>query len=180
MHSHLTEVFARLDRARSTLRAAVDTIPDSLRQQRPSPDRWSAAEVLEHLSIVERLFTGRIANALQGARASGLGSEGASRVPLPDPIEARVADRVNKRKAPDTALPTGTVNAQTAWQAIEAGHNGLRTLLSSADGLALSDVTVDHPFFGALTVYQWVELIAAHEGRHTEQIKEIAADVAKE
>jgi hypothetical protein len=26
-----------------------------------------------------------------------------------------------------------------------------------------------------MNVYQWVELMAAHEGRHTEQIKEIAA-----
>jgi len=26
-----------------------------------------------------------------------------------------------------------------------------------------------------MTVYQWVELIAAHEGRHTEQIKDIGA-----
>jgi len=32
-----------------------------------------------------------------------------------------------------------------------------------------------HPFFGTLTIYQWIELMAAHEGRHTEQIREIAA-----
>lgn len=162
------------------MRESVDAIPDSLRRQRPAPERWSTAEVLEHLSIVERLFTGRIANALEAARASGLGSEAAARVPLPEPIELRVADRVNKRNAPEPAKPTGTLDAQAAWQAIEAGHEGLRMLLGSADGLALSEVTVDHPFFGAMTVYQWVELMAAHEGRHTEQIKEIGADLGKE
>ena len=35
-----------------------------------------------------------------------------------------------------------------------------------------------HPFFGTMTVYQFAELIAAHEGRHTEQIKEIARNLA--
>ena len=34
---------------------------------------------------------------------------------------------------------------------------------------------VCEPFFGTMTVYQWVELMAAHEGRHTKQIREIAA-----
>ena len=37
---------------------------------------------------------------------------------------------------------------------------------------------LDHPFFGAMTVYQFIELIAAHEGRHTEQITEIGRTLA--
>ena len=35
-----------------------------------------------------------------------------------------------------------------------------------------------HPFFGTMTLYQFVELMAAHEGRHTEQIKDIARALA--
>jgi hypothetical protein len=173
MHSHLTEVFSRLDQSRASLRASVDAIAPPLRQQRPEPERWSAAEVLEHLSIVERLFTGRIAAAIEAARANGLEREAANRAPLPEPIETRMADRVNKRHAPDTAKPTGTLDAQAAWEAVESGHHRLRTLVGGADGLALSQVSVDHPFFGPMNIYQWVELMAAHEARHTEQIKEI-------
>ena len=55
MHPHLHDVFSRLDQSRAALAAAVDTIAPPLRQQRPDADRWSAAEVLEHLSIVERI-----------------------------------------------------------------------------------------------------------------------------
>jgi hypothetical protein len=62
----------------------------------------------------------------------------------------------------------------TGWAALENGHDALRAMVVAADGLALSQVTLDHPFFGTMTVYQWIELMAAHEGRHTEQIKEIA------
>jgi DinB family protein len=177
MHSHLEEVFSRLDRARAALRAAVDTVPESARAVKPAPDRWSAAEVVEHLSIVERIFGERIEKAIQ-ARAAGLDRETADRVTLPDQIEARMADRVNKRNAVEAARPTGALACDAAWTAFEHGHERVRAAVVAADGLALGEVTVDHPFFGTLTIYQWIELMAAHEARHTEQIREIAASLA--
>ena len=177
MHPHLEDVFSRLDRARGALRAAVDSVPRDARDTRPAPDRWSAAEVVEHLSIVERIFGERIEKAIQD-RAAGLDREGAERAKLPDPIETRMADRVNKRNAVEAALPTGTLTCEAAWAAFAKGHERVSAAVGAADGLALGEVTVDHPFFGTLTIYQWIELMAAHEGRHTEQIKEIAASLA--
>ena len=173
MHTHLTEVLSRLDGARAALRGALEAIPAPLQRQRPAPDRWSAAEVIEHLTLVERIFGGRIVRAIDTARSSGLAPKAHPRTALPDAIEQRMSDRVNKRQAPETAQPTGTVDVAAGWAALEGGHATLRAALSRCDGLALSQVTLDHPFFGTMTVYQWVELMAAHEGRHTEQIKEI-------
>ena len=175
MHTHLTEVLARLDEARTSLRGAIDAVPPALQRQRPGADRWSAAEVLEHLTLVEHLFGGRIVKAIDAARSSGLATETHPRAPLPDPVAQRMSDRVNKRQAPEPAQPTGTIDVATGWAALENCHTTLRDALAGCDGLALSQVTLDHPFFGTMTVYQWVELMAAHEGRHTEQIKEIAA-----
>ena len=177
MHSHLEAVFARLDRSRAALRAAVDSVSREARETRPAPDCWSTAEVVEHLSIVERIFGERIEKAIE-ARAAGLDRENADRVKLPDPIEARMGDRVNKRKAVDAALPTGALSCEAAWAAFAHGHERVRAAVGAADGLALGDVTLDHPFFGTLTIYQWIELMAAHEARHTEQIKEIASALA--
>src|SRR5262245_8229305 len=177
MHTHLTEVLSRLDRARATLRSAVDAIPPAQQRQRPAPDRWSAAEVLEHLTMVERIFGGRIIKAVDEARTAGLASEAHPRSPLPDPVEQRMADRVNKRQAPETAHPTGNVDVATGWATLQSNDAALRAALAGCDGLALSQVTLDHPSFGTMTVYQWVELMAAHEGRHTEQIREIAAAI---
>ena len=177
MHTHVTEVLSRLDRARATLRGAIDAIPAAKQRQRPAADRWSAAEVLEHLTLVEAIFGGRIVHAVTAAK-SGLSPESTPRAPLPDDVEQRMGDRVNKRKAPDTAQPTGAVDVAAGWAALEGNQATLRAALEGCDGLALSQVTLDHPFFGTMTVYQWVELMAAHEGRHTEQIKEIAAALA--
>jgi hypothetical protein len=174
MHTHLTDVLSRLDSARASLRGAIDAVPPAMQRQRPAADRWSCAEVLEHLTLVEQIFGGRIVNALDAAR-SGLSAEAHARAPLPDAIEQRMGDRVNRRQAPEPAQPTGTVDVATGWATLEGQHSNLRAALAGCDGLALSQVTLDHPFFGTMNVYQWVELMAAHEGRHTEQIREIAA-----
>jgi hypothetical protein len=179
MHTHLTDVLARLDEARASLRAAIDTVPSSLQRQRPGPDRWSAAEVLEHLTLVEQIFGGRIVKAIDAACSTGLGTEAHPRAALPDPVAQRMSDRVNKRQAPEPARPTGAIDVAAGWAALETVHATLRASLAGCDGLALSQVTLDHPFFGVMSVYQWVELMAAHEERHTEQIKEIAAAHAR-
>jgi hypothetical protein len=178
MQTHLVDVLSRLDQARAALRQAVDQVPPTLQRQRPEPNRWSAAEVVEHLTLVERIFGGRIVNAVEAARSAGLAAEAHPRAPLPDPIEQRMSDRVNKRQAPETAHPTGTVDVATGWATLESNHATLRAALAGCDGLALSQVTLDHAFFGTMNVYQWIELMAAHEGRHTEQIREIAAAFA--
>jgi hypothetical protein len=177
VHPHLEHVFSRLDQSRGALRQAVDAVPPAARQTRPAPDRWSTAEVVEHLSMVERLFTDRIAHELQ-PRIGDLVRENADRAKLPDTIEARMADRVNRRTAPDTAQPSGELACDDAWARLEEGHARLRTIVGAADGLALGQVMLEHRFFGTLTIYQWIELMAAHEGRHTEQIREIAHALA--
>jgi len=179
MHPFTIAVFDRLSESRGNLRAAVEAVPPAARAQKPAPERWSINEVLEHLSLVESLFTQRIATAIDKAREEGLGLEQASeRAPLPAHIEAIVADRSNARTAPEPARPQGNLDATTAWHRVEQSRAVLRDTIAAADGLALSTVTESHPAFGALTVYQFVELIAAHEGRHTAQIREITAKLA--
>ena len=173
MHAHLAEVLARLDDSRAVLAAAVDGIPDGQRRTRPAPDRWSVAEVLEHLAKVNRLFAGRIAGAIDEARAAGLGPEQHARDPLPRDIVQKMEDRTDRRAARDMVMPSGEVDSDTAWDDLDRARDEFRTTVLAADGLALGTVTAEHRFFGVLNVYQWVELTAAHEVRHAGQIREI-------
>lgn len=179
MHAHLVEVFARLDRAREDLRAAVDLVPRELRSRRPAADRWSVAEVIEHLSLAERRFCDRLRTAISEAQASGLGEESEPRSPLPERVAVLLADRVNRRMAPDFIQPKGEMDDAQAWAALEQARNDFRAMLAAADGLALGKVTSDHPVMGTLNAYQWVELVAGHEARHTEQVREVASHLAR-
>jgi hypothetical protein len=176
MQSLLTEAFAGLDRSRAGLRAAVDAVPAKLREQAPGDNRWSAAGVVEHLAIIDERFTGLLAGKIADARAAGLGQEDGVPSRLPSSVETTLADRTQRRTAPEPLHPSG-LSFDAAWSRAEAARAAFRAMLGAADGLALSRVIHEHPRFGALNAYQWAGFLAAHESRHAEQIREIAAQV---
>ena len=178
MHPHLAAVLASLDEASGTLKHAVDSIPPERRGERPAPGRWSAAEVIEHLSLAEGGFASWITSGIEKARAGGLGNETAERTELPDRIRTLLGDRVNRRQAPERVQPKGDMTANAALQALAKGERRLRTVLSLADGLALNEVIVEHPSLGPFNVYQWIELMAEHRRRHAAQITEIGSAMA--
>ena len=179
MHPQLEAAFGRLDSVTRDLHAAAESVPPSLRSQKPAPQRWCVNEVLEHIGIVEQIFVTRLIANIDAAKAAGLGSEVDAPAMLPDQLGVVLEDRSTPRNAPDQAQPTGTVDSATALQSIEAGHVRLRGAIASADGLALSTVTHDHRFFGTLNVYQWVDLMAGHERRHLAQLREIAGELTR-
>ncbi len=179
MHAHLQDVLPLLDHSRSVLKAAVDQVPESSRRTRPAHDRWSVAEVLEHLAKVNRFFAERIATSITEARGVGLGPEQHPRNPLSTDIVNKMKDRTERRQARDLVMPSGDVECADAWADLDRAREDVRAAVLAADGLALGSVTAEHRFFGVLNVYQWVELTAEHECRHADQIREIGAVLAR-
>jgi hypothetical protein len=174
MHPALNEAFARLDRSRAELRAAVDVVPEHLRDQPPGADRWSVAGILEHVALVDERFTAIIANKIAEARAADLSQEEGTAALLPPNVEHMLTDRTERRQAPEPLHPSG-LKCGAAWERAQAARTAFRALLSGADGVPLSRVIHEHPRFGALSAYQWAGFLAAHESRHAEQVREIAA-----
>ena len=177
LHPNISAVLAELDQAREILREAVDAIPDYDRAKRPAEGRWSVNEVLEHLSMVERRFTGLLAMRIAEAKENGLGVEQNARTPMPPALKKMFEDRTNRRNAPDAVRPSAMLDSRSAWQAVEDARAVLRELLAGHAGLALSTVMHQHPTFGTLDVYQFAELIANHERRHAKQIAGIHTEV---
>jgi hypothetical protein len=177
MHQHLSDVLATLDASRQALRDSMAAIPAAVRAARPGPDRWSPVDIVEHLSLVEARFSAVVGGKIAEAVSAGLAPERRPREPLPERIRTLLADRTGKRTAPEAAIPSGALDEHMAWAAADKAREGFRAVVLSADGRALSGVIHEHPFFGPLNVYQWVELIAAHELRHVAQVREAAAQL---
>jgi hypothetical protein len=177
MHQHLIDVLATLDASRQALRESLEAIPHSVRTVRPAPDRWSPVDIVEHLALVEKRFSTVVGGKISDALGAGLEPEDQTREPLPERIRTLLGDRTGKRTAPEAAVPSGSMDERAAWEVAEHARAGFRAAVLSADGRALSRVIHEHPFFGPLNVYQWVELIAAHEMRHVAQVREAAAQL---
>lgn len=177
MHPRLEEVLRDLDARRAALEQAVEAIPTELRERRPAPERWSVAEVLEHLALVEGQITKLLQSLIASAQAAGLDPEPETSPITPTPALARALDRSRPLVASEASTPRGGLSASAAYALLIQQREALRAVLLSADGLALSEVQAPNPVLGVLNGYEWVLFVGAHEARHTMQIHEIAASL---
>jgi hypothetical protein len=178
MHPRLEEVLNYLDSERSALRDAVGLVPAQLRDQSPGPDRWSVAQVLQHLVIIEKRIGRGLTKWVGDAKAGGLGPEVETSPVLHSLDLALIGDRSRRRNAPDEVAPKGDLDAASAWTALEQTRAALRAGVMPGDGLALSEVIQPHPVLGPINLYQWLLFVGAHEARHTGQVREIAAELS--
>src|SRR5258708_22152474 len=177
MNPRLEEVLNYLDTERRALRDAIELVPAELRDQQPGPDRWSVAEVLQHLVIIEKRIGLGMAKWVADAKASGVGPEVETSSVLNSLDLALIADRSRRRNAPEEVRPNGDLDAASAWTALEQTRAALRAAVLPADGLALSDVVKPHLVLGPINIYQWLLFVGSHEARHTAQVREIAAEL---
>lgn len=175
MQPRISEVLTHLDTNRATLERVLADVPPALREQRPAPERWSAAEVLQHLALTEAGITRLLESHIADARAAGLGAESETGSMTGTFDYARVLDRTRKLTASDAQQPVAALDADAAWAMLEEQRARLRAVVIAADGLALGEVTVPNRVLGPLNAYQWMLFVGGHEARHTAQIGEIAA-----
>jgi len=174
MHSRIAEALDYLDTERADLLTAVELVPGELRERAPATDRWSVAQVLQHLTIIESRIVPLIHKLVTGARAAGLGPELETSSILNTRHAAKIADRSFRVTAPEETVPPSDVSAVVAWKALEESRKALREAVVSGDGLALSEVKYPHPVLGEINLYQWILFVGSHEVRHTAQVREIA------
>lgn len=176
MHPRIREIVACLESELDGLRAAVEAVPPDRRGERPAPDRWSVAEVLEHLAMVENAVLKVCTRELAAAREAGLPHETETTSVIETLPPEKVANRERAWVAPDRLLPKG-VDASTAWTSLEHTRVRFNDFVRSCDGFALAQVSFPHPALGPLNMYQWLLFAAGHQARHAAQIREIAAQL---
>jgi hypothetical protein len=141
---------------------------------KPAPDRWSVAEVAEHITVSEGTLLGLVQTQVMQSPADPAKRE---QVKGKDQlIMTKVPDRSHKAQAPEFLKPTGRWASEadlvTEFDARRAAT--IEYIRTTNDDLR--DHFFDHPVFGTLDGYQWLLLITTHSARHTAQIEEVKAD----
>ena len=141
---------------------------------KPAPDRWSVAEVAEHITVSETTIMGLIQHPLMQSPAA---PEKREQVKGKDQlILEKVPDRSHKAQAPEMLRPTGrwATEADLTKAFEDARKANMDYIRTTNDDLR--DHFYDHPAFGTLDGYQWLLLLGTHSARHTAQILEVKAD----
>ena len=174
MHPRTEEVINYLDSERKALREAVERVPPELRDKQPGADRWSVAQVLQHLGIIEKRIGLGMAKWVTDARSGGVESEAETSSIMNSLPLGLITDRSQRRNAPEDVRPLADTDAESAWATLQKSRETLRAAFLAGDGLALSQVIQPHPVLGAINLYQWMLFVGSHEMRHTAQVIEIA------
>ena len=141
---------------------------------KPAPDRWSVAEVAEHITIAESTILGAVEKQIMTSPADpGKRAEVAGKDEM---ILTRVPDRSHKAQAPEFLKPTNRWATEADLiKAFEDERKATMDYVRTTND-DLRDHFGPHPTLGTLDGYQWILLISAHSERHTKQIEEVKAD----
>lgn len=171
----MDELAGHLAAARRALRAAIDAVPADRHAVAPAAGRWSTAQIVEHLGLVERQVVGLLRRAFDRSVAAGLARETATGSVLATFAGDRLLDRQRRFTAPPSAATWEGLGVADGWRALEASRERLLALLAAADGYAVGSITAPHPLLGEFDFYQWVAFVGFHELRHAAQIREAVA-----
>ena len=173
-YNSVAEIYASMEKTRERLRRTLEGLPDGRVNFRDAPERWSIAEIVEHLAIVEGQVS-KIAGKIVGKAEADGAPAAAGRVPLVELGEVAERARREKFQAPDFALPGGGVDVSDSLASLERARASLVSLRPRIEAHDLSAYRFPHPVFGPLDLYHWLVVVGMHEERHRQQIEGLIA-----
>ena len=160
-----------LEQTRKAFLEATSDLSDAQWTFRAGPDRWSIAEVAEHIAISETTILQLVTEKMLKAPAIP---------PQPNSVSdekllAWLLDRTAKFQAPEMLRPSHR------WATREALTKDF--LAARENTMTYARTTTDdlhghggpHPVFKMLDGYQWLLLLSGHSARHIAQIEEVKA-----
>jgi hypothetical protein len=140
-----------------------------------APDRWSIAETLEHIVIVQEVVSGIV-------QSDPVATPTADPAYIDNLILREFPNRLARFKGPEIAMPTGTVSPREAFERLAKNCEQHTTLVESERELrqraypAPPIKAATNGQYEMLDGFQWLLVVAAHTARHTHQILEVRAD----
>ncbi|HSB17804.1 MAG TPA: DinB family protein, partial [Bryobacteraceae bacterium] len=136
---------------------------------KPAPDRWSIAEVAEHITLTEGVLYNLVTDKVM--KTEPVTDRAPVKHEQDEELLARMRDRSKKAKAseemsPKGKFPTPAAAAEAFKQERDRNINYIQT---TQDNLR-SHVQ------GKMDAYQYFILIAGHAERHVAQMNEVKAD----
>jgi hypothetical protein len=176
-------VFEQLQKTRDLLLGLCADLPRERAEQKAASvadsvaasAAWSAAEVVEHLALVERFTTLAIKRSLSQPTADAEAVQSTAK--LDSLIRNGVPQRTIKVNAPDPVQPSGKFGPWPAALESFLEFRDRSLELAKSDPAELEARIIPHAILGPMTLRQWLEFIAAHTERHCLQIEEQLSNV---
>src|SRR5579883_379625 len=174
--TEIAQAIQCFDQARARVRNVTNGLSDAQWRFKPAPDRWSIAQILEHMVLVQERVFGRVTEQLPQCPAPPpeRNNQQIDRV-----VMEKIPDRTHKAKAPEFLEPTGQLSPSEAFNRMDANYRRLTDYIRTTPDLRehiLEAPPLRVVTDGAYTTmdgYQWALTVARHDERHVLQILEV-------
>ena len=176
---------ADLERARVFLRQTQDMVVGATQglskaqwNFKPAPDRWSIAEIVEHMVLAQEYILGPVRQQLAKAAAPPARDNKQE----DEILLSGMPDRTVKFTAPDFLKPTGRWTPAESMERLKANYVELKKYLDATPDLRQHAVdapavkAISKGAYDSIDGYQAILLVAGHTERHTKQVLEVRAD----
>lgn len=162
-------MYAAEEKVRAKLIAAVGALAGEKADALPEGEKWSVAQVVEHVAMVDEGGGKICARLLSKAGKDGGTSDGTARISAGF-IEKAMASAQAKLEAPDMVQPRSGRSITESLAVMAANKERFAELKDTFETVDDSGPKFPHPYFGEMTATEWFAVKIAHEARHTRQI----------
>ncbi|MBW3563778.1 MAG: DinB family protein [Acidobacteria bacterium] len=164
------ELDAYLDQTRDMFLRSVQGLTEEQIHWKPSSERWSIAQVAEHIAASESMIRG----AIEGALAAPASADMLVDAQKETMIRQMVTDRSQTFNAPEPLQPTNRYgNFSDTIDVFRTER--MKTERLAHDGGNLRLYAAEHPAGGPVDAVGWFYFLSGHTERHTKQIEELKA-----
>jgi uncharacterized damage-inducible protein DinB len=161
-----------LEKTRAGVLAATKGLSEAQWNFKPATNRWSIAEVTEHIAAAEDFLMNMVQEQVMKGPAR---TNSEDLKALDGFVMKAVTDRSVKAQAPEPLQPTNRFGSPKA-SLKHFEESRAKTIKYVKDAKDLREHTWASPLGKDLDGYESVLFIAAHSERHTKQIDEVKAD----
>jgi len=168
-----------LEQTQNAVVGATKGLSEAQWRFKPSPDRWSIAENLEHIVIVQERVLGPVLDGLANAPAPPAERDNEQ---VDNIVINQFPNRLAKFQAPEFVHPEEPIEPRELLNRLAANYARLADCLESRPGLRQHVVpaaplkAVSKGAFESMDGYQWILAAAAHTERHAKQMLEVMAE----
>ena len=161
-----------LESTKANLLEATKGLSETQWNFKPAPDRWSIAQVMEHIAASEDFIRDGLLK--EKVMVSPQGPSDRDVKKIDDAVVKMIPDRSHKAQAPEPLVPNNRFGSPegSLKHFLESRETTEQYVKTTA---GLRDHVMDGPV-GKMDGYEFILFIAAHSDRHTKQIEEVKAD----
>lgn len=157
-----------LEQSRKAFLASIEGVSEEQWKYRPAADKWSIAEVAEHITLAESMAEQLL---LKGAAAAVPGDKRSSMAD--EKISAMLLNRDRKAQAPEVLRPASKFASPS--EVVAAFEEARAKTIARAKDYPhdMRAVLLPNPVFGEVDLHQSYLFMSGHTLRHTAQIEEV-------